>query len=118
MIFGLIPVDIATFLGYTRYGTFFTLRAYAADCVFLLNGLKNEDILHFFLYLMAHDPDPAFKYHLVSSFSKIIRLKTMNNNLMRYRDAEDLWSYVDPVFLASEELGSHIWSLLTYFYFF
>lgn len=113
MIFGLIPVDIPTFLGYTRYGTFYNLRTYAADCVFLLNGLKNDDVLQFFLYMMVHDPDPAFKYHLVTSFSKIVRLKTLNQNLMRFRDNKDLWSYIDPEFLSSEELGKQIWALLT-----
>jgi hypothetical protein len=113
MIFGLIPVDIPTFLGYTRYGTFYNLRTYATDCVFLLNGLKNVDVLHYILYMMVHDPDPAYKYHLVTSFSKLVRLKSMNNSLMRYRDSEDLWSYIDPEFLASEALGNHIWALLT-----
>ena len=112
MVFGLIPVDLATFLGYTRYGTFFELRKYATDCVLLLNGLKNSDILQFFLYMMTNDPDPAFKYYLVVSFSKMIHMKKLNHNLMRFRDPKDLWSYIDPLFLSSEDLGAHLWSIL------
>ena len=107
-----MPLDLTVFLGCTRYGTFDSVRKFAADAVFLLNGLKNTDVLNYFLNMLAYDPDPGFRYHLASSFSRLMSLKVLNQYNTRERDAINLWSFVDPEYLSTEEVGKSLWSIL------
>jgi hypothetical protein len=62
--------------------------------------------------MLVYDPDPQMRYHIATSFAKILALKPLNADVSRERVVGDLWSYVDPAHLAKEDTGKFFWSLL------
>ena len=112
MVHNFMPVDLSLFLSYTRYGTFGDLRRFAADAVILLNGLRNPEVLAYYLNMMTGDPDPHFRYHLCSSLSRAVSLKMLNQDANKQHDYRNIWSFIDPAYLATEDVAKQLWSLL------
>ena len=84
----------------------------ALDAILLLDGLRNPDISSYILHIMAYDPDPRIRYHVASCLTEFLHLKMLNKDCIPQRNFEDLYSFVDPPYMASEELAKSIWSLL------
>ena len=113
MVSSLIPIDLGTFLSYTRYGTFFEVRRVAFDALLLLDGMKNPDISGYILNTLGYDPDSRIRYHLASSLARLVSLKTLNHQLTRERNPDDPWTYVDPSYFANQDVSRFIWGVLT-----
>ncbi|KAI8335273.1 hypothetical protein EDC96DRAFT_469660 [Choanephora cucurbitarum] len=56
MLKELMPVNLSMFMQYTRYGNFLEVRLAAFDSLFILCGLSDPTLNHYFLSVIKEDP--------------------------------------------------------------
>ncbi|KAJ3007899.1 UNVERIFIED_CONTAM: hypothetical protein HDU68_003303, partial [Siphonaria sp. JEL0065] len=118
MLAGLVPVDLAFFLGFSGYGNFFAVRMAAIDSLLLLDGLYTEEITNYLLQVVEQDVDSRVACHTAKElYSFVVLAKSVSLDESRKKKSRNAvpkhdWASICSKISKNTFFTKLIWSLL------
>ncbi|KAI8618332.1 hypothetical protein BC830DRAFT_1109358 [Chytriomyces sp. MP71] len=117
MLAGMLPLNLSTFLRYSSYGNYFTIRMVAIDALLLLDSLQTPDILEYLLMLIDRDPDSKISLYTAKELYNLVALTKSIHDCDRASDGkrprQSSWALMRPRITQNQVFGERLWKVLT-----
>ncbi|KAI8929013.1 hypothetical protein BC831DRAFT_433969 [Entophlyctis helioformis] len=105
---GLLPINSALFLGYSRAGNARQVRRAAVDAIIILTGMTNRSISAYLVHLVLADADHLFRFHTLRSIVNFFNISLYGHKQALQQSGGRMWQLALQLFEMAMSLNPEL----------